>query len=164
MQTSSLSGTLLAIASPILFVAWTISLGMMQALKAGAGWISVLGWTPWYVLAFESCGYSRCRRFCSSGLHLLQLSYSAGSVVLGLLRNRLLIRTGSPLATAWPIWRKGRDHALFLYFTISLIALVELILSCTITTGGIPMVVSENCLLFEFSPRLGILDSSISTP
>ncbi|OCK80538.1 hypothetical protein K432DRAFT_392947 [Lepidopterella palustris CBS 459.81] len=135
MQTSSLSGTLLAIASPILFVAWTISLGMMQALKAGAGWISVLGWTP-----------------------------CAGSVVLGLLRNRLLIRTGSPLATAWPIWRKGRDHALFLYFTISLIALVELILSCTITTGGIPMVVSENCLLFEFSPRLGILDSSISTP
>ncbi|KAF5349877.1 hypothetical protein D9757_013989 [Collybiopsis confluens] len=46
---------------------------------------------------------------------------------------------------------------------ISIVGLAELIYSSVMATRGMPLVVSGNCLLVQLNPRLGYLDSSIST-
>ncbi|KAF2999679.1 hypothetical protein E8E13_001986 [Curvularia kusanoi] len=175
------------ILSPFLFIMWTISFGTAQHQVDTAGWLSVMGWALWFdlthvvlgayavpMLLFQWTGSFAVivQRWTSGfgsiaysidnlngcvpvdGLAYLQQGARAHSF-------RLLQSITFPVATLFMVLNL-RNPATFNAF-LATPALAELIYTAVVASKGTPMVVSGNCLLLELNPRVGFLDSSIST-
>ena len=179
----------LVFASPILFVAWTVSWGLTQASKTNAGWISVLGWSSWLSLSFEG-GW-----LVTTFPLLFQLAASFAMIIqrwcgsVGAVAYQIVDLHGCTPNEGLSFLEQGarsRQYRIFqtVIFSfavfcgichlqdcdrkafagqLALIAFAELIMDAVVANSGTPMVVSGNCLLVELSPRLGFLDSGIST-
>jgi hypothetical protein len=171
-----------------LFVAWTVSFGMLESAKATAGWISVLGWSAWMTLLpyigpfalppllFQwaaSCVIIIQRWKGTIGTVAYQISESdlhGCTPVDGLsyleigarARPYRIFQTASfAAATVFSVTSISSPKSL--NEILAVLALAELVYDCVVATGGIPMLVSGDCLLAELNPRVGFLDSSIST-
>jgi hypothetical protein len=175
------------ILSPFLFIMWTISFGMAQHQVDTAGWLSVMGWALWFDLAhlvlgpfalpmllFQWTGSFAVivQRWTSGfgsiayninnlngcipvdGLAYLQQGARAHSF-------KLLQSVTFPVATLFMILNAGSPEGFNAFLATP--ALAELIYTAVLASKGTPMVVSGNCLLLELNPRVGFLDSSIST-
>ena len=185
-QSKGASFWVLAIASPILFVAWTVSWGLIQASKTNAGWISVLGWSSWLSLSFEgwwpftilpllfqfaaSFGIITQRWRGSVGavaykivdLHGCTPSEGLSYLEQGARSRRYRIFQTVAFSYTFLCGISQHDRKSFPGLLI-IIALAELIMDAVVAGSGTPIVVSGNCLLVELSPRLGFLDSGVST-
>ena len=188
-QSRDTSFWVLAIASPFLFVAWTVSWGLTQASKTNAGWISVLGWSSWLSLSFEGWWpftiLPLLFQFAASfGMIIQRWRGSVGAVAYEIVdlhgctpseglsyleqgarsRQYRIFQTVSFSYTflCGISHYKDRDRKSFAGELV-IIALAELIMDAVVARSGTPIVVSGNCLLVELSPRLGFLDSGVST-
>ena len=176
-----------AILSPFLFILWTISFGMAQHQVETAGWLSVMGWALWFDLAhlvlgpfalpmlfFQwvgsfaviiqrwTSGFGRISYHIDNtngctpvyGLAYLQQGARAHSF-------KILQSVTFPVATLFMILNAGNLEGFNAY--LALPALAELVYTAVVASKGTPIVVSGNCLLVELNPRVGFLDSNIST-
>jgi hypothetical protein len=187
-QSRSPGVIILMFASPVLFVAWTVSFGLTQASKIGAGWISVLGWSAWFSLVFEGFGPFAIPTLLFQWAASLTIIIQRWRGTIGTVAYQIVDLHGcTPHDGLSYLERGARSHTYKIFQSVSfscavlfaalssgdsgsfnkalaMVALAELILDCVVATHGTPIVVSGNCLLVELSPRLGFLDSSISTP
>lgn len=175
--------------SPFLFIMWTVSFGLAQHQIETAGWLSVMGWVLWFdlyhmflgpfalpmllfqwVASFAVIVQRWTSRF---GDIAYQINHLQGCIPvdgLGYLQQgarahsfRVFQSVTFPIATLFMIlYSQVEDGEGFTEFLV-LPALVELIYTAVVASKGTPMVVSGNCLLVELSPRVGFLDSNIST-
>jgi hypothetical protein len=172
--------------SPFVFAAWIVSFGCSQANHASGGWISVLGWAPWYDLvgfykdfailplifqwaASLAIIVQRWRGIIGSvAYQITDLNGCVPHDGLGYLEMGARSRTFRifqsvtfPVATLFAFLSIG-DREQF-DSRLAVLALTELIYTSVVANSGTPMVVSGNCLLVELNPRKGFLDSSINT-
>jgi hypothetical protein len=176
-----------AILSPFLFIMWTASFGMAQHQIETAGWLSVMGWALWFDLAhlvlgpfafpmllFQWVGSFAViiQRWTSGfgsiayridntngctpvdGLAYLQQGARAHSF-------KILQSVTFPVATLFMVLYAGSPEGFNAFLATP--ALAELIYTAVVASKGTPVVVSGDCMLVELNPRVGFLDSDIST-
>jgi hypothetical protein len=161
--------------------------------KPSGGWISVLGWTTWLCLAGDVRGQfawppliiALFQWVSSLAIIIQRWKRSVGSVAYEIVNTngctpydglsflesgvrsrayRIFQTTSFACGTfVCPFLLGQEDIAGSVNTGMCVIAFAELVYSCVVATKGMPMVVSGNCLLVELNPRLGYLDSSIST-
>lgn len=179
--------------APPCFIAWIISFARIQnSERSTAGWVSILGWGTWICFAFDMrmplISYPALIlalfQWCSSLAIIVQRwTRSIGTVAYlvtdlhgctphegltylqGGIRSRpyRIIQLTTFLTTTVWAFLCGQNVKSSINGGISLVGFAELVYSCVVATKGMPIVVSGDCFLVELSPRLGYLDSSIST-
>ena len=175
------------ILSPFVFVAWTVSFGLSQAQALTGGWLSVMGWALWFDLMHLIFGPFALppllfQWVASLAVIIQRWRFDLGSIAykiedlngcvpvdgLGYLQQGARSRSFKifqsvtfSVATLFMVW--GMSYPQGFNVNLALLALAELIYTAVIANRGTPVVVSGNCLLVEFNPRKGFLDSSIST-
>ena len=175
------------ILSPFLFIAWTVSFGLIQAQKQTGGWLSVMGWAAWVETAQVLYGPFALPPFVFQWVASLATIVQRWRSGLGSVAYRVEDLNGCTPADGLDYLQQGARSrsfkivqsvtfsvaTLFLLLSVgqpdqfnaalAMPALGELIYTAVVASRGTPMVVSGNCLLVELNPRKGFLDSLIST-
>ena len=186
-QTWTPFNVLQIILSPFVFVAWTVSFGLVQAQSQTGGWLSVMGWALWFDLAHILFGPfalpSLLFQWAASLTFIIQrwrsglgaIAYKVEDLNGCVPVDGLIYLQQGARSRSFKIVQSVTFSVATLFMLISvgdpdgfngclaMLALAELIYTAVIANRGTPIIVSGNCLLVELDPRKGFLDSSIST-
>ena len=174
------------ILSPFVFVAWVVAFGMTESNPKTGGWMSVLGWAMWFDL-FQFYSVFAIIPPIFQWTASLALTIQRWHGGLGAVAYQVTNFNGCTPHQGLDFLQQGaRSHQFRILQTVTfsvstffgamclgapdqmggamaLPALAELIMTAVVASKGTPMVVSGNCLLVELNPRMGFLDSVMST-